>query len=426
MAKKRSSKKTKKYKCELCDKSFSTKRGLEQHIKKSHKKVIRVSKKTAYIATSLVVLGLVAFLLFLATSGKQEPSITITPTPENQTVVEPTVTGEASLKMVVLNDRRCEECNIEPILESLKKLFPNVNIEEVDYNSEQGKELYNSTGVKYLPAVLFEESVKDDRNFIQIQRYVKQAGDYLSLNIGSRFDPTAELCENGVDDDEDGKVDCDDEDCSSQYFCTKRAVPEVELFVMSYCPFGTQTEKGILPVLSLLGDKIDFKLRFVSYAMHGAKEVNENLLQYCIQKEEPDKFLDYLECFLEAGNSTGCFVKANIDQTKIDACKASTDQEFKISENLNNRDLWLGGRFPRFDIDKDLNDKYGIRGSPGLAINGVKVDRFRRDPAGLLATICRGFAVQPEECTQELSSTTPSPGFGFSSGSTGATGGQCG
>ncbi|HTY44247.1 MAG TPA: hypothetical protein VMC80_03315, partial [Patescibacteria group bacterium] len=38
--------------------------------------------------------------------------------------------------------------------------------------------------------------------------------------------------------------------------------PTVELFVMSYCPYGTQMEKAIIPVLNLLKDKVNFTLRF--------------------------------------------------------------------------------------------------------------------------------------------------------------------
>ncbi|MFH1053895.1 MAG: hypothetical protein V1740_05765 [Candidatus Woesearchaeota archaeon] len=82
--------------------------------------------------------------------------------------------------------------------------------------------------------------------------------------------------------------------------------PEIELFVMSHCPYGTQAEKGLIPVLGALKDDIDFKLRFVNYAMHGEKEVLEQTAQYCIQKEQEDKFLAYLKCFLEEGKQEPC------------------------------------------------------------------------------------------------------------------------
>jgi len=40
---------------------------------------------------------------------------------------------------------------------------------------------------------------------------------------------------------------------------TKADKPIVELFVMSHCPFGTQMEKGLLPVLGVIGGTIDFE-----------------------------------------------------------------------------------------------------------------------------------------------------------------------
>ena len=72
--------------------------------------------------------------------------------------------------------------------------------------------------------------------------------------------------------------------------------PVVELFVMSHCPYGTQTEKGILPVVNLLEDKIDFSVKFVYYAMHGETELQEQTRQYCIQKERSEERRVGKEC----------------------------------------------------------------------------------------------------------------------------------
>ncbi len=59
---------------------------------------------------------------------------------------------------------------------------------------------------------------------------------------------------------------------------------------MAYCPYGTQEEKGILPVVNTLNNKIDFKVKFCDYAMHGKQEIDEQLNQYCIETEQADKF----------------------------------------------------------------------------------------------------------------------------------------
>ena len=94
----------------------------------------------------------------------------------------------------------------------------------------------------------------------------------------------------------------------------KREKPDVKLFVMSYCPFGLQTQKMFLPVYNLFQDKADMGVYFVNYIMHEKKEIDENLNQYCIQKEEKEKFYDYLSCFVKDGDTKGCLEEAKIEE----------------------------------------------------------------------------------------------------------------
>jgi hypothetical protein len=221
--------------------------------------------------------------------------------------------------------------------------------------------------------------------------------------------------------------------------------PEVELFVMSFCPYGTQAEKGVLPVAKLLGDKIDFKIRFVSYAMHGEKEVTENLREYCIQEIAPDKFLDYMTCFLEGdgvesngyitnGNDPDyCLAQAGIDTGALESCMAKADEEYSVTENLNS-----GDTYPGFNVDLELNEEYGVQGSPTLVVNGVKIAPsdegyyefndekipYSRSPETYKQIICSLFTQAPEECGTELSSSSPSVYFGWE-GTGASSAGQC-
>ena len=188
--------------------------------------------------------------------------------------------------------------------------------------------------------------------------------------------------------------------------------PVVELFVMSHCPFGTQTEKGILPVVGLLKDKIDFKVKFVYYAMHGETEVREELSQYCIQKQQNDKYLTYLKCFLTDGNSTRCLKETNMNEGMLKECVAAADTQFEVTKNWNDRASWLSGQFPRFNTDKADNEKYGVAGSPTLIINGKEV-QSGRDSVSLLNAICNAFTTKPAECSTQLDAAPPGPGFGW-------------
>jgi hypothetical protein len=213
--------------------------------------------------------------------------------------------------------------------------------------------------------------------------------------------------------------------------------PEVELFVMSHCPFGTQAEKGILPVVDLLGDNIDFNIRFVYYAMHPSSgEVEEQLNQYCIQEEQEELYEEYLTCFLgtsgKPAEAEACREEVGVDEEMLSSCYSETDEEFDVLENLENKDLWMrdsngNPSFPRFNIHKDLNEEYGVGGSPTLVINGQEASSGRA-PASYLSVICSSFTEGnvPEECSESLSTTQYNPGFGWDeSASASGTAAQC-
>ncbi|MCX8158379.1 MAG: hypothetical protein N3D73_01805 [Candidatus Diapherotrites archaeon] len=190
--------------------------------------------------------------------------------------------------------------------------------------------------------------------------------------------------------------------------------PKIELFVMSHCPYGIQMEKAILPVLNILKDKIDFELKFVDYAMHGEVEVREQVRQYCIQKEQKDKFLEYLACFVDSQNSDKCLESSEIDKQTLEKCIEKTDNDYNISKNLNDKSSYLSGRFPIFLIYKTDNEKYNVQGSPTLIINGVAVNP-QRTPQAILTEICKAFIQKPNECE-----------YKFTNNSTPAVAGSCG
>ncbi len=321
------------------------------------------------------------------------------------------------VNMVVLNDKRCTACvqDTAQYVVQLKTIFPGLEVKELDYSSTEGKKLYTDLKITYLPALLFDNTVKDSKGYEQISGYFEPVGQYLNLRVSADFDPAAEICDNSIDDNANGQIDC----------MEKKDKPEVELFVMSHCPYGTQIEKGILPVVETLGSKISFTVKFCDYAMHGQNELNEELQQYCIQKEQNAKYLAYLNCFLEKGDSAGCIDSTGIDKTKLSACIKATDEAYSVTKNFEDKTTWAGGNYPPFTVFQTEVDKYGVQGSPTLVINGV-IASSARDPASLLDAICTGFKTPPTECSTELSSATPSAGFGFETTTTASSSGACG
>lgn len=168
--------------------------------------------------------------------------------------------------------------------------------------------------------------------------------------------------------------------------------PKVELFIMTHCPYGTQAEKGFIPAIKTLGNSVDAEIKFVHYFMH-APEESETPIQLCIREEQSSKFLDYLECFLEDGNSSRCIDEIEIDEDALNSCIENTADEY-------------------YAIDSEASEGYGVRGSPTLVINGQIVSSGR-SPDAMLQTICSAFNTAPNVCENQLETASPSPGFGY-------------
>jgi hypothetical protein len=179
----------------------------------------------------------------------------------------------------------------------------------------------------------------------------------------------------------------------------KTDVPTVDLYVMSYCPYGLQMERGVLPAVEALGNKIKFNLKFVDYTLHGPKEVTENVNQYCVKKTQPAKLNNYLKCFWKdsKGASDACMKSVGINVAQITACVADTNKQFNPTEKA-------------MGLDKEDTVKFAVQGSPTMVINGTTV-ASGRDSASVLKAICSGFTNQPKECQAKLSATAPAAGF---------------
>lgn len=319
--------------------------------------------------------------------------------------------------IIILSDKRCTDCDPQRFEGVLKQKFPNEKVAVLDYGDSKGKKLFEREKIDKLPAILLPKGLEKAEGFEQMKRFTKPGKDYVVLMTGGEFDPKAEICDNGVDDNGDALVDCADPTCKGNWVCMeKKDKPDIDVFVMSHCPFGTQMEKGLLPVWDLLGDKVSLNIRFCDYAMHGKKEVDEELRQHCIQKMGKKTYRKYLECFLKEGKEdSSCVKEAGVSDSELVACIQKTDKEFNVSKDFDNKEKW-NGRFPPFGVDAELAKKYAVSGSPTLVVNGV-VAKVGRSPKDILEAVCKAFKERPAECDKQLDSTTPTPGFGFGKGS---------
>lgn len=223
---------------------------------------------------------------------------------------EPKICGELpqdkEFTAYLLVDSRCtkDECNADKLIAQLETSFSKIKFEELDYISNTGKEFYEKYSLRYLPALLLTEEVKEAENYPDIERYLRQVDDLYNLAIGAIHDPTKEMCDNGEDDTGNGLVDCADSDCADAFECREEEPGRLDLFVMSLCPYGTQAMNSMQEVLDNFGEKLDFNLNFIANqnsdgsfeALHGQPEVDENIRELCAAKYYPNEYMEYVWC----------------------------------------------------------------------------------------------------------------------------------
>lgn len=193
--------------------------------------------------------------------------------------------------------------------------------------------------------------------------------------------------------------------------------PVANIYVMSYCPYGLQMEKAVIPVMELLGDKADINIDYVPYLMHGEKELVQNNYQHCIEKDQPEVFVEYLRCFVQSDDHEGCMTEAGVDQANLDSCLADLEAEFDVTNVFESST----DQFPPYLVDAALASQYEVRGSPTFVLNGQTVS-VNRSPEAIKAAICDAFNSPPEECSTALSTEAASAGIGpLSGGGSGST-----
>ncbi|HNZ86435.1 MAG TPA: hypothetical protein PLD95_01705 [bacterium] len=252
----------------------------------------------------------------------------------------------------IVNDSRCADCAdmVDYAKLSFQQTFPGIEFKEFDYLKPDGAKFYKQYQLTTLPAILFTSAVKSEANYKNMQKFfLPNATDpeLLSLNVGSTFDPTKEICDNQKDDTNNGKIDCEDPDCIGSLVCRENVANSLDLFVMSQCPYGTEALNAMKEVLSNFKDKINFKIHYIASetssgvfdSLHGQPEVDEDIRGLCAMKYYPDnyKYMDYIWCVnaeMEKDPTNYKWENCAKNFPKIKECFSSEEGKKLLSENI--------------------------------------------------------------------------------------------
>jgi glutaredoxin len=310
------------------------------------------------------------------------------------------------VEVTVLSSKDCASCDTTQLKSAIKNLFPGAVFTEVDVNSADGKELIQKYDtIEVLPVYIFDSSLE---NTEMIKTNPTFMGAFDALSDGSYK----------ITDSETGSSYYYDEEKRAEIAAKKGITlgdnrPQIDFFVMSYCPYGNQAEEGLAPVYELLKDYADFNPRYIYYSgyggggssycidsddlycsMHGVQEANQNIRELCVKDEYGTQaWFDFAlkmnsEC--NSGNADTCWqaVASDLgyDTSIIESCEAEKNIEYAAQ-------------------DLELASVFGARGSPSVYIDGETYSGGRT-PADYLSAICSKFDDAPDACNTELEGTT--------------------
>lgn len=185
---------------------------------------------------------------------------------------------------------------------------------------------------------------------------------------------------------------------------TKSDAPLLEAYVVSRCPFGLQMMRIMAELVSKSPEFEKYlKVRYIGSisnniitSMHGNEEAHENLREICIREEQPDKYWNYIQCYIKEGKSSDCLMSVSANQGELGSCINDTARGLAYAQK-----------------DFDLANKSKITGSPTLLMDGKTVSEFDfstntingRSPEALKDLLCCGFNNKPSFCSLNFNRT---------------------
>ncbi len=178
----------------------------------------------------------------------------------------------------------------------------------------------------------------------------------------------------------------------------KAEKPQVDLYVMSFCPYGNKAEDTMKPVYDLLKNKVDFNFHYIVtvegsdvQSLHGPKEVVKNEREACVLRDYgKDKwfaFVTYVNA--KCGSDGSCWEAGakslGLNSVKINDCVSKDGLSLMMANG-------------------EASTEAGASGSPTMIINGIssKVAYQYGKPETYKKAICDAFNVAPAECAKVL------------------------
>jgi len=140
---------------------------------------------------------------------------------------------DVEIKLTILNTKNCFNCETGRVLSILYNFYPNLDIENVDIESEKGKEIIEMFNLKALPAYIFSSSFTEAFNFNK---------------LASSFDEI------------DGNFVMKTTVANANYYLEREEIPNnLDLFLKPNEVVSSQAEENLKQFLGAFDGKVNFE-----------------------------------------------------------------------------------------------------------------------------------------------------------------------
>lgn len=312
-----------------------------------------------------------------------------------------------TVEFTIINDKTCTTCDTTAVETALKGVFESVRFTTVDISSAEAKTLVEQESLQMLPAYIATKNIDTVAEWSQLQ------GAFTPTTNGYRLLDEATGATRFINAEAQAAYEQQlaEQKAQAQRQLGVGDTPQIDFFVMSYCPYGNQAEEAIKPAYDALKNEATFNPRYVisktespqeshcrgNYcSLHGVVELNQDVRELCVLEEYGiDKWFDFA-----LNMNTAC------DHKNADTCWTSVAQTLGLDDKRiatceNDKGLDL------LEEQTQLNELLSVSGSPTVFVNG-ELYEGSRSAAGYQRALCATMSPQPEICASLPDEPEPS------------------
>lgn len=254
--------------------------------------------------------------------------------------------SEPIVKINVLTDDNCEECNPKETLILIRRVLPTISVSKITNDSEEGEKILTDFKIRSLPAFVFSKEIANTEFFSETQQLFEKINDEYLLRTAEAGIKIGKYLELPKIEEGDIKIGPND------------AKVKIVEFSDFQCPYCQKFHSEMNKVINEYGDKIQFVYKHLPLDFHPQAN-NAALAAECAN--EQGKFRPYADKLFQDqekwGKTEGIQGFKNIaGQLGLNISQFSKClEEAKYQEKIANNSAEAAS--------------FGISGTPGTFIN---------------------------------------------------------